>query len=94
MKSSLNNSEVSGSYGRGCALPAVFWKGNTARHKEPRRFLEHVRDYFSTQVLDRLRGDAQMDVLFTDREELIRDRINNGSIGYSDHEIAELKILR
>lgn len=53
-----------------------------------------VRDSFSTQTLDRLRGDAQMDLLFIGREEVIRDRINNGNIGYSDHEIVELKILR
>lgn len=79
---------------RDCDLSGVFCKGNTARHEEPRRFLEDVRDNLLTQVLDRLSSDAQTNLLFTDRENPIRDRINNGSVCYSDHEIVELEILR
>lgn len=70
----------------------VLWKGNRARYKEPRRFLVNVR--FSTQVLHSLRSNAEIDLLFTDRKEIIKERINNRNIGYSNHEIVELKILR
>lgn len=66
----------------------------SARYKEYRRSLEDVRGNFLTQVLDRLRDDVQMDLLFADKEELIRDRINNGSICYAGCEIVKLKILR
>lgn len=72
--------------------PDVLWKGNRARYKDPRRFLVNVR--FSAQVLHNLRSNAQIDLLFTDRDERISERINNRNIGYSNHEIVELKILR
>lgn len=67
-----------------CGDSGVFWKGNTARREEPRIFLEDVRDNILTQVLDRLSSDAQTDLLFTDGENPVRDRINNGSIDCSD----------
>ena len=48
-----------------------------------------------TPVLDGPRRcDAQLDLLFTDKKELLRDVIINGSIGLSHHEIVELQILR
>lgn len=34
----------------------------------------------STQVLHSLRDNAQVDLLFTDREERIRERINNTKV--------------
>lgn len=76
--------EESGTQGT-LAHPDVLWKGSRARHKEPRRFLLNVR--LSAQVLHSLRGNAQIDLLFTVREERIRERINNRNIGYSNHEL-------
>lgn len=76
--------EESGTQGT-LAHPDVLWKCGRARHKGPRRFLLNVM--FSSQVLHSLRGRAQIDLLFTIREERIRERINNRNIGYSNHEL-------
>lgn len=39
-------------------------------------------------------GDAQLDLLFTDKEELAGDLIINGRLGCSDHGIVGCSILR
>lgn len=89
MRSSLNISNVLALKGWLCSILCLLQDtGN------PRRCLEGVRSNFLTQILDRLRDDVQMDLLFIDREELTKDRINTGVICYTGSEIAELKILR
>lgn len=56
--------------------------------------LEGVRDKFLTPVLERpARGNAQLSLLFTGKEEIVRDVIMC-SIGHSYHEIVKLKTLR
>lgn len=51
-------------------------------------FLENVTDSFLIDILDGpTRGDAQLDLLLTKKEELVGDLVINGSRGCSYHEM-------
>lgn len=52
------------------------------------RFLEDVRNNFFIQVLHgTAKGDTQLELPFTNKEELAGDEIISRSIGCSDHEV-------
>ena len=52
-------------------------------------FLEDFRDNFLIDILDgATRGDAQLDLLLTNKEELVGNMEINGSHGCSYHEMS------
>ncbi|GAB0188273.1 hypothetical protein GRJ2_001292600 [Grus japonensis] len=75
--------------------PNTCSRDNTSGHKETRRFLECVDDSFLLQVIEEpMRRDAMLDLVLTNREGLVGNAKVKGSLGCSDHEIVEFKILR
>ncbi|GAB0210046.1 hypothetical protein GRJ2_003470400 [Grus japonensis] len=73
----------------------ICWRGNTAGHKESRKILECIDDNFLLQVIEEptRRGDV-LDLVLTNKEGLVGNVKLKGSLGCSDPEIAEFKILR
>lgn len=56
--------------------------------KGARRLLEDVRNNFFIQVLHRTtRGDTQLELPLTNKEELAGNEIISGSTGCSDHKV-------
>ena len=75
--------------------PNICWRDNTAGHKQSRRFLECIDDNFLSQALDEpMRRGALLDLVLTNEEGLVRNVKLKGSLGCSDHEMVEFKILR
>ncbi|GAB0203621.1 hypothetical protein GRJ2_002827700 [Grus japonensis] len=75
--------------------PKICWRGNTAGHKQSRRFLECDDDNFVLQVIEEpTRRGAMPDLVLTNKEGLVGDVKLKGSLGCSDHEMVEFKILR
>ncbi|CAM5130792.1 unnamed protein product [Natator depressus] len=75
-------------------FPDICWESNTAVHRQSRKFLESVGDNFLVQVLDEpTRGGAFLDLLLTNREELVGKAKVDGNLGGSDHEMVEFRIL-
>ncbi|GAB0209793.1 hypothetical protein GRJ2_003445000 [Grus japonensis] len=75
--------------------PDICWRGNTAGHKQSRKFLECTDDNFLLQVTEEpTRRDAMLDLVLTNKEGLVGDVKLKGSLGCSDHEMVELNILR
>ncbi|GAB0203559.1 hypothetical protein GRJ2_002821500 [Grus japonensis] len=75
--------------------PHICWRDNTAEHKQPRKFLECVDDNFLLQVIeDPTRRGAMLDLVLTNKEGLVGDIKLKGSLGCSDHEMVEFRILR
>uniref|UniRef100_K7F0X2 Endonuclease/exonuclease/phosphatase domain-containing protein n=1 Tax=Pelodiscus sinensis TaxID=13735 RepID=K7F0X2_PELSI len=74
--------------------PDICWETNTAVHSQSRKFLENVGDNFLTQVQkDLTRGRVQLDLLLTNREELIGEVEVGDNLGRSDHEMVDFRIL-
>ncbi|CAM4591395.1 unnamed protein product [Caretta caretta] len=72
----------------------ICWESNTAVHRQSRKFLENVGDNFLVQVLEEpTRGRALLDLLLTNREELVGEAKVDGNLGGSDHEMVEFRIL-
>ena len=75
--------------------PDTCWRDNTVAHKQSRRFRECVDDNFLLQVLEEPpRRGAVLDLVLTNREGLVGSVKLRGSLGCSDHEMVEFKILR
>ncbi|GAB0184134.1 hypothetical protein GRJ2_000878700 [Grus japonensis] len=75
--------------------PNICWRGNTAEHKQSRRFLEGVDDNFLLQVTEEpMRRGAMLDLVLTNEEGLVGDVKLKGSLVCSDHEMVEFKTLR
>ncbi|GAB0175756.1 hypothetical protein GRJ2_000040800 [Grus japonensis] len=75
--------------------PDICWRGNTAGHKQSRRFLECVDDNFLLQVTgEPVRRGVMLDLVLTNKEGLVGDIKLKGSLGCSDLEMVEFKILR
>ncbi|CAM4677035.1 unnamed protein product [Caretta caretta] len=74
--------------------PDICWESNTAVHTQSRKFLESVGDNFLVQVLEEpTRRGAFLDLLLTNREELVGEAKVDGNRGGSDHELVEFRIL-
>jgi len=65
-----------------------------AQKKQSRRFLECVEDSFLMQLLRELtKGAAVLDLLFTDKEEVVGNEKVGNCLGQSDNEMVEFSIL-
>jgi len=74
-------------------LPVIYWKYNTAERNQSRRFLERVEDNFLTQLVNEpTRGDASLDLRFTNRERLVGDVVVGGYFGLSNHKMIEFSV--
>ncbi|CAM4574228.1 unnamed protein product [Lepidochelys olivacea] len=74
--------------------PDISWESTTAVHRQSRKFLENVGDNFLVQVLEEpTRGRAFLNLLLTNREDLVGEAKVDGNLGCSDHELVEFKIL-
>ncbi|CAM5145543.1 unnamed protein product [Natator depressus] len=74
--------------------PDICWESNTVVHRQSRKFLENVGDNFLVQVLEEpTRGRALLDLLLTNREELVGEAKVDGNLGGSDHKMVEFRIL-
>ncbi|GAB0204060.1 protein Hook 3-like [Grus japonensis] len=75
--------------------PNICWRHNTTGQKQSRQFLESINDNFLIQVVEepRRRG-ALMDPILTNKEGLVGNVKVKGSLGCSDHEMVEFRILR
>jgi len=63
--------------------------------RQPRRFLESVKDKFLVQVIDGpTQGEALLDLVLTNAEESIREVKIGGSLGCSGHALVEFVILK
>ncbi|KAK4806872.1 hypothetical protein QYF61_012593 [Mycteria americana] len=77
-------------------IRGIITKGDLmlAVHKSSIRFLEYIEDCFLLQVLDMpTRNGTLLDLLLTNREDLLDNITTNGSLGCRDHNIVEFKIL-
>lgn len=75
--------------------PDICWKDHMASCKRSRRLVESVDDNFLVQVVDRpTRGEALLDLLLTNAEEIIKDVNVEGSLGCSNHALVEFVISR
>ncbi|GAB0190272.1 hypothetical protein GRJ2_001492500 [Grus japonensis] len=73
--------------------PNICWRDNTAGHKQSRRFLECIGDNFQVTEEPMRRG-AMLELVLTNKEGLVGNVKLKGSLGCSDHEMVEFKILR
>ena len=74
--------------------PDICWISNMARHARSRRFLQCVEDSFLMQVVEEpTRGGVLLDLILTNKEGLVKEVKVEGSLGCSDHEMVEFKIL-
>ncbi|GAB0207135.1 mitochondrial enolase superfamily member 1 [Grus japonensis] len=74
--------------------PDICWKGNTARHAQSRRFLQSIDDNFLIQLVEEpTRRGVLLDLVLTNKEGLVGDVKVGGSLGCSDHEMVEFRIL-
>ncbi|GAB0203811.1 hypothetical protein GRJ2_002846700 [Grus japonensis] len=75
--------------------PDICWRDNAAECKQSRKFLECVDDNFLLQVVEEpMRRGAMLDLVLTNKEGLVGDVKLKGSLGCSDHEMVEFRILR
>ena len=75
--------------------PNICWRDNTAGHKQSRRFLECVDGNFLLQVIEEpARRGAMLDLVLTNKEGLVGSVKLKVSLGCSDHEMVEFKILQ
>ncbi|GAB0210021.1 mitochondrial enolase superfamily member 1 [Grus japonensis] len=75
--------------------PDICWRDNTAERKQSRKFLECVNDNFLLQVVEEpTRRGAMLDLVLTNKEGLVGGVKLKGSLGCSDHEMVEFRILR
>ena len=75
--------------------PDICRKNYTAGCKQSIRLLECVEDNFLVQVQDKpTREEVLLDLVFTNVDELIKEVKTGGSLGCSDHALAEFVILR
>ncbi|GAB0187092.1 hypothetical protein GRJ2_001174500 [Grus japonensis] len=75
--------------------PNICWRDNAAERKQSRKFLECVNDNFLLQVIEEpTRRGAMLDLVLTNKEGLVGNVKLKGSLGCSDHETVEFRILR
>jgi len=75
--------------------PDISWEDHTARHTQPRRFLQSIDDNFLMQVVEEpTRKGALLDLVLTNEEGLVEDVKVGGRLGCSNHEIMEFRIQR
>lgn len=79
---------------RGSLPPQYLLEGNTTGQKQCSNFLECIADYFLAQMIEELMGvDAVPDLVLTEMEGQVGDVNAGRSLGHSDHEMVEFRIL-
>ncbi|PKU33295.1 rna-directed dna polymerase from mobile element jockey-like [Limosa lapponica baueri] len=74
--------------------PDICWEGYTARHVQSRRFLQCIDYNFLTPVVEEpTRRGVLLDLVLTNKEGLVEDIKVGGSLGCSDHEKTEFRIV-
>ncbi|GAB0205396.1 hypothetical protein GRJ2_003005200 [Grus japonensis] len=79
--------------------PDICWRDNAAERNQSRKFLEtsgkFPDDNFLLQVIEEpTRIGDMLDLILTNEEGLVGDVKLRGSLGCSDHEMVEFRILR
>jgi len=75
--------------------PNMWWKDHTASNTQSRRFREGIDDNILTQVVEEpTRGGVLLDFVLTNRDGLVEEVQVGGSLGCSNHEMVECRILR
>jgi len=75
--------------------PDITWEDHIARHTQSRRLLQNIGDNFQIQVVEEPTSrDALLDLVLTNKEGLVDDVKVGGSLGCSDHEKMNFRILR
>lgn len=71
------------------------WKGNTARQKQSRaRGLKCVDFNLLTHTTEEaMRANTLLDLILTNKEELVADVKSEGSSGCHEHEVVEFRSL-
>ena len=73
----------------------ICWKDHTASCKRSRRLMESIDDNFLVQVVDRpTRGEALLDLVLTNTEEIIKDIKIGSSLGCSNCAVVQSVISR
>jgi len=73
--------------------PDISWEDHTARHMQYRRFLQSIDDSFLMQVVvEPTRKGALLDLVLTNKEELVEDVKVGGRLGCSDHDVVEFRM--
>ncbi|PKU40284.1 glycerol kinase [Limosa lapponica baueri] len=74
--------------------PDICWEGYTARHVQSRKFLQCLDDNFLTYgVEESTRRGVLLDLILKNKEGLVEDIKVGGSLGCSDHEKIEFRIV-
>lgn len=74
--------------------PGICWISNMARHAWSRRFLQYVKDNFLTQVVEKpTRRGELLDLALTNKKGLVGDVKVGNSLGCSNHEMVEFRIM-
>ncbi|KAK4832998.1 hypothetical protein QYF61_027022 [Mycteria americana] len=74
--------------------PSICWRDNTEGYKQSRMSLQSVDDNFMTQVIKELtKTEAVLDLILTNKDEPVGDMKVGDSLGCSDHEMVELRVL-
>ena len=72
--------------------PDICWEKNTRVHNSSVRFLQFIEDCFLLRMLDMpTRNSTLLVLLLTNREDLLDDKITNGSPGNSDQTLRSLR---
>jgi len=72
----------------------ICWEDHTARHMQSRRFLQSISDNFLMQVVEEpTRRGMLLDLVLTNKEGLVEIVKVGGSLGSSDHEMVNFRIL-
>ncbi|RMC12771.1 hypothetical protein DUI87_10296 [Hirundo rustica rustica] len=74
-------------------LPDICWELNIAEKRQSRKFLECMEDILLQLVGEPTRGRTMLELLFANRDGLVRDMVLGGRLGQSDHEIIEFSIF-
>lgn len=73
---------------------SICWRGSAAGYKRSRRFLKCTGGNFLTQVIEEMMRRGALLDFFTDKEELVGKAKVGGSLGCSDHEMMQFRILK
>jgi len=74
--------------------PDICWKHHTARHTQSGRLLKTIDANFFTQVLgETMKRGMLLDLALTNRDGLVEELKAGESLGCSDHEMMEFRIL-
>ncbi|GAB0184184.1 hypothetical protein GRJ2_000884000 [Grus japonensis] len=75
--------------------PDICWKSNTAKRARSSRFLQGIDDNFLTQLVEEPTWrEVLLDLVLTNKAGLVEDLKAGGSLGCSDHDMVEFRILR